>query len=191
MLFEIAMLIIGLSVAALVVFLIQTLKKMQTSLDAATRTMTEVQQVVQTVKGDVGEIVNSAKRIADQAEGKLTAIDPLVETVRETGEVLHEVASVAHNFSSLWTDRLKRRAEAAAAKQQAKDAREQAASASMQAYAADDMPEIGMGAGHDRLQVPHHNTVEPEHAGKTGFSPSWLDWMETGVRVARVIANQR
>ncbi|MCQ6562705.1 DUF948 domain-containing protein [Paenibacillus mendelii] len=191
MLFEIAMLIIGLSVAVLVVFLIQTLKKVQTSLDAATTTMTEVQQVVQTVKGDVGEIVNSAKRIADQAEGKLTAIDPLVETVRETGEVLHEVASVAHDFSSIWTDRLKRRAEAAAAKQQAKAAQEQSAAARMDSYAADDVPEINMGAGHDGLNGPHHITVEAEPAVKASFSPSWLDWMETGVRVARVIAKQR
>ncbi|MFB9327522.1 DUF948 domain-containing protein [Paenibacillus aurantiacus] len=184
MMFEIAMLIIGLSVAVLVFFLIQTLKKVQTSLDAASRTLTEVQGVVQTVKGDVSEIVTSARRIADQAEGKLTAIDPLVETVRETGEVLHEVASVAHNFSSLWTERLNRRAQMSAVKQQAKLAAEEAAAANTR---------ISMDAGHDGLRPAHTISVEGSRALHADVkpSPSWLDYVETGVKVARAITGTR
>ncbi|MBB3112059.1 uncharacterized protein YoxC [Paenibacillus phyllosphaerae] len=183
--FEVAMLIIGLSVAVLVFFLIQTLKKVQTSLDAASKTLTEVQSVVHTVKGDVSEIVTSAKRIADQAESKLTAIDPLVESVRETGEVLNEVATVAHNFSSIWTDKLKQRAQTLAAKQEARKAAKEAAAS------LEPVPSLAIDAGHDSLRPAHSISVEGQAGNVKSSSLSWLDWMETGVKVARAITGSR
>ncbi|CAH1223998.1 hypothetical protein PAECIP111893_05063 [Paenibacillus plantiphilus] len=199
---DVAMLIIGLSVAVLVVVLVQTLRKAQTSIDAASKTIVELQQTIHTWKGDVAELVGSARRIADRADSQLAAVEPLMATVKEAGEALHEVASVAHGFSSIWTSKLRRRQEAAEAKEAAR-AEEAKQRASYDPSSVEASYEGEPGSLHAASLAEAYGTdvhVERRAAGGDPIvmaetaaarqAPAWLDWMETGVHVARLIARR-
>ncbi|MBW7474668.1 DUF948 domain-containing protein [Paenibacillus oenotherae] len=206
MMMDVAMIIIGLSVAVLVVVLVQTLRKAQTSIDAASKTIVELQHTIHAWKGDVAELVGSARRIADRADGQLAAVEPLMATVKEAGEALHEVASVAHGFSSVWTSRLRRRQEAAAAKEavRAEEAERQAAyaAASTEGFlnGVDEREIAGMQAASLAEANGRNVRVERYAAGGDPIvmaetaaakqTPAWLDWMETGVHVARLFARR-
>lgn len=199
---DVVMIIIGLSVAVLAVVLVQTLRKAQTSIDAASKTIVELQQTIHTWKSDVAELVGSARRIADRADGQLAAVEPLMATVKEAGEALHEVASVAHGFSSIWTSKLRRRQEAAAAKEAAKseEAERQAAYDAVMADGGYD-GETGSLQAASLAEAYGADVHVDRHAAGGGpimmadraadrRSPAWLDWMETGVHVARLIARR-
>lgn len=199
---DVAMIIIGLSVAVLVVVLVQTLRKAQTSIDAASKTIVELQQTIHTWKGDVAELVGSARRIADRADGQLAAVEPLMATVKEAGEALHEVASVAHGFSSIWTSKLRRRQEAAEAKEEAR-AEEAKRRAAYDTSSVEASYEGEPGSMHAAALAEAYGTdvhVERRAAGGDSIvmaeaaaarqAPAWLDWMETGVHVARLIARR-
>ncbi|QYR20869.1 DUF948 domain-containing protein [Paenibacillus sp. sptzw28] len=191
---DIAMLVIGLSVAVLAVFMVQTLRKVQTSLDAAGKTLLEVQQVIHVWKDDIGDLVGSARKLTDRVDEQIGAIEPLMASVRETGAALHEVAGVAHGFSSLWSAKLRRRAEAAAAKDAAKAAaakrkmeaeKKEAITgrsiAAMESAPSSEGASINTGSGRDGYM---HSSAMAEQ------TPAWLAWMETGVHVARLFAKR-
>ncbi|MFC5649350.1 DUF948 domain-containing protein [Paenibacillus solisilvae] len=199
-LMDVAMLIIGLSVAFLAIFMIQTLRKAQSSLESAGKTLLEVQGAIHEWKGDVAELVGSAKKITDRVDSQLTAIDPLMATVREAGEALHEVAGVAHNFSSLWTSKLRRRAETAAAKeaQRAAEQKEREIEESYAIMETDGSIYVDMdSAGTAEAARIHAHSAQREmanahlkaKAAQSG-TPAWMEWMETGMRVARLIAKR-
>lgn len=200
---DVAMLIIGLSVAVLVVVLVQTLRKAQTSIDAASKTIVELQQTIHTWKGDVAELVGSARRIADRADSQLAAVEPLMATVKEAGEALHEVASVAHGFSSIWTSKLRRRQEAAAAKEAVRAEEAERRASYDTSTAVESSYEGEPGSLHAASLAEAYGTdvhVERRAAGGDPIvmaetaaarqAPAWLDWMETGVHVARLIARR-
>ncbi|GGD94533.1 hypothetical protein GCM10010911_61500 [Paenibacillus nasutitermitis] len=202
---DIAMILIGLSVAVLAIFLVQTLKKVQTSLDAAGKTLQEVQLAIHGWKDDIGDLVGSARKLTDRVDDQIDSIQPLMATVRETGEALHEVAGVAHNFSSIWSAKLRRRAEAAALKDAAKASRE-AEAKRLAALSAVNANTSGTGREMIDMQTAAaaegfsgdlpgataidksgylHTTAVPEQQ-----TPAWLSWMETGVHVAKLITRR-
>ncbi|MBW7455280.1 hypothetical protein K0U00_14740, partial [Paenibacillus sepulcri] len=146
----------------------------------------------------------SARKLTDRVDEQIGSIEPLMATVRETGEALHEVAGVAHNFSSLWSAKLRRRAEAAAVKDAAKAARDAEAKRNA-AYSA-----VNTGAGLTggetagmqtavTAEGASTNWMEEAPLDKSGYlhttaepqsTPAWLAWMETGVHVAKLIARR-
>lgn len=204
---EIAMILIGVSVAVLAVFLVQTLRKVQVSLDAAGRTLQEVQLAIRGWKdeigdlvGNAGELVGSARKLSDRVDEQIGSIEPLMATVRETGEALHEVAGVAHDFSSIWSAKLRKRAEAAAAKEAAKVQREAAAARRAAVAAAGrGHSDLEAAAAAEGISLPDRQPYMPygdsagsgySHMSESAEPPAWLAWMETGVNVARLIARR-
>jgi uncharacterized protein YoxC len=200
-LMDVAMLIIGLSVAVLAVFMVQTLRKAQTSLESAGKALLEVKSAIHEWKDDVAELVGSAKKLTDHAQNQLTAIDPLMASVREAGEALQEVAGAAHNFSSIWSSKLRRRAQTAAAKE-AELAAEQTEREIEESYAimeSDDSPYMNMnsavtadaaGSSGQSAQIEMARAHLKAKAAKKSATPVWMEWMETGMHVARLIAKR-
>jgi len=203
---DIAMIVIGVSVALIAIFLVQTLRKVQTSLDAAGKTLQEVQQAIHVWKDDVGDLVGSARKLTDRVDDQIVAIEPLMATVRETGEALHEVAGVAHKFSSIWSAKLNRRAQAAAVKDAAKAAAQRENEARKQLYQADGQAAGGTGRGivtmetaaaaegasgiNGGIAVDSSGYVHSSDPAEQEQVPAWLAWVETGAHVARLIAKR-
>lgn len=180
-LMDAAMIIIGASVAILAIFMVQTLRKAQMSLESAGKTLLEVKGAIHEWRSEVTELVDSAKKLTDNAQNQLTAIDPLMATVREAGEALHEIAGAAHNFSSIWSNKLRRRAETAAAKEAQREA-EQQEREKEESYAI-------MKTDSSIYREMAHAHLKADEAKKSG-TPAWMEWMETGMQVARLIAKR-
>ncbi|PZD94681.1 hypothetical protein DNH61_17165 [Paenibacillus sambharensis] len=107
---EIAMLIIAVSVAVLVVFLVKALRKATDSLDTANATLTEARDAINMWKDDVQHLVVSVKDLTNQVNRQVEAVDPLMASVRDMGEALHEVTTTAKEASVTWMDKVKERA---------------------------------------------------------------------------------
>ncbi|MGN7455292.1 DUF948 domain-containing protein [Paenibacillus pasadenensis] len=191
----ISVLIIAISIAVLVVYLAQTLKKVQSSLDAASGAIREVQGAVQEWKGDVDELVVSVKDLTKQVNHQIDAVDPLMASVREVGTTVHEVAAAAREFSTGWTNRLRRKAHESAVTAELEEkglksslpaAETDARSGSAAAYAGTAVPlrSGGSAAGQPPKKVP----VLAEDASG---SPAWVGWLDVGIQAARLIRSSR
>ncbi|WP_052702981.1 DUF948 domain-containing protein [Paenibacillus beijingensis] len=185
MLLEISVLIIAIAVAVLVVFLVQTLKKAQASLEAASGAIKEVQSAIKEWKGDVDDLVVSVKDLTKQVNHQIDAVDPLMASVREVGQTVHEVAAAAREFSTGWTMKLRRKAREAAAVADAENRASLSAKNAGAAYAGTAVPvKPGIAATGER---PAGVTASPEPAG----SASWMEWLDVGVQALKLIRQSK
>lgn len=110
---EFAVMIMAVSVAVLVVYLVMTLKKVQTSLDTANQTLGEARDAIHSWKGDVQGLVVSVKDLTNQVNRQIDAVDPLMASVRDMGEAIHEVTSSAKEVTESWMGKLRSQAQKA------------------------------------------------------------------------------
>ncbi|SDT15347.1 Uncharacterized protein YoxC, contains an MCP-like domain [Paenibacillaceae bacterium GAS479] len=191
----ISVLIIAISIAVLVVFLVQTLRKAQQSMEAASGAIREVQGAIKEWKGDVDALVVSVKDLTNQVNHQIDAVDPLMASVREVGTTVHEVAAAAREFSSGWTNRLRRKAHESAVTSELKT---EGIKASLPAVGADSLSSsaaayagtaVPLRAGAAAVgQSPHKvPVVAEEPAG----APAWIGWLDVGIQAARLIRSSR
>ncbi|OXM13168.1 DUF948 domain-containing protein [Paenibacillus herberti] len=188
----ISVLIIAISIAVLVVFLVQTLRKAQQSMEAASGAIREVQGAIKEWKGDVDALVISVKDLTNQVNHQIDAVDPLMASVREVGTTVHEVAAAAREFSSGWTNRLRRKAHESAV---ATELKTEGIKASLPAVGADSLSSSAVGTavplragaaapGQPPQKIP---VVAEEPAG----APAWVGWLDVGIQAARLIRSSR
>ncbi|MFD1020989.1 DUF948 domain-containing protein [Thalassobacillus hwangdonensis] len=77
----------------LVAFLILTLRKLMATLAETKETLYDARQSVNTITDEAEELMNEANKISVDVKGKMEAVDPLVESVRDMGEMLHSATS--------------------------------------------------------------------------------------------------
>lgn len=152
MIIEISVLIMALSVAALVIFLIQTLRKAQHSIETANETLREARDLIHSSKDDVEGLVGNVRDLIAQVNTQVGAVEPLMSSVRDVGTVVHEVTTAAREVSTSWMGSLKRKSQHAVAQV-------------------------------DRATAA--KAAEPAPANNM----KWLDWLDTGVKVARGVQN--
>lgn len=100
--YEYSVALIAVAFAALAVFAILAIRRMMRSLDETSKTLSEVRAAVSGLSREAEDILGEAALITEDVRGKIKAVDPIVATVQEAGEVLHTVAhSVKEATASL------------------------------------------------------------------------------------------
>ncbi|GIP54596.1 MULTISPECIES: DUF948 domain-containing protein [Paenibacillus] len=107
MIWEISVALIAVAFAVLVVFLIKTLKAAEKSLDKTTQTLQEVQKTIDELSYEVKNVVRQANDITGDLQHKMEQIDPVLESVKNVGDVLNEVTLAAKQVSTAFIDRIK------------------------------------------------------------------------------------
>ncbi|MFC7322411.1 DUF948 domain-containing protein [Halobacillus campisalis] len=77
----------------LVVFLILTLRKLMATLAETKETLSDARKSVNSISYEAEELIHEANKISVDVKGKMESVDPLVESVRDMGEVLHNATS--------------------------------------------------------------------------------------------------
>ncbi|UXH43287.1 DUF948 domain-containing protein [Rossellomorea vietnamensis] len=77
----------------LVVYLIMTLRKVMTTLAETEKTLSDTRNAVNGITGEAEELIHTANQISDDVKGKMKAVDPLIESVHDVGDMLHNVTS--------------------------------------------------------------------------------------------------
>ncbi|MEC0372666.1 DUF948 domain-containing protein [Paenibacillus chibensis] len=107
MLVGISVAIIAVAFAVLVVYLIKTLLAAKDSLEKTTQTLQEVQQTIDELGYEVKQIVRHASDITVDVQHKMKQIDPVMNSVKNLGEVLSEVTLAAKQASSTMIQKFK------------------------------------------------------------------------------------
>ncbi|MFC3788843.1 DUF948 domain-containing protein [Paenibacillus sp. GCM10012307] len=110
MLIEISVLIMAIAVVVLVVFLIQTLREAQASIQTANETLRETKELVHQSKEDVQELMKGVSELIHQVNQQVGAVEPLMSSVRNVGTAVNEVTAAAKEASAAWSGSLKRQA---------------------------------------------------------------------------------
>lgn len=100
MLTQISIFIIAIAFAVLVIFLIKTLKAAQGSLDKVTQTLQDVQKTVDELSCEVKQTIRYVNDITVDVDHKLKQVEPVIESVKNLGEVLSEVTLAAKQAST-------------------------------------------------------------------------------------------
>ncbi|MBP2001984.1 uncharacterized protein YoxC [Paenibacillus shirakamiensis] len=89
--FQTSVTLIAVAFAALVLFGILTLRKLMASLDETNKTLGEVRGAVHGLTSEAQRLIRNANQVTADVKGKMRAVDPIVETAQDVGEVLHSV----------------------------------------------------------------------------------------------------
>jgi uncharacterized protein YoxC len=108
MLTQISIFIIAIAFAVLVIFLIKILKAAQGSLDKVTQTLQDVQKTVDELSYEVKQTFRHASDITADVDHKLKQVGPIMESVKNLGEVLSEVTLAAKQASTALMTRLQK-----------------------------------------------------------------------------------
>lgn len=117
MIIELSVALIAIAFAILVIFLIKTLQAAKGSLEKVSQTLQEVQKTVDELSYEVKQTVRHANDITVDVQAKMKQIDPVMDTVKNIGEVLSEVSLAAKQVSSSLMDRFKNKSEISPASQ--------------------------------------------------------------------------
>ncbi|GGD09850.1 DUF948 domain-containing protein [Pontibacillus salipaludis] len=77
----------------LVVYLVLTLRKVMTTLAETEETLSDVRKSVNGITEEAEELLNEANQISVDVKGKMEAVDPLIESAHDVGDMIHEVTS--------------------------------------------------------------------------------------------------
>ncbi|PYZ92275.1 hypothetical protein CR194_15675 [Salipaludibacillus keqinensis] len=77
----------------LVVFLIMTLRKLMATLAETKETLSDARKSVNSITDEAEDLIHEANKISVDVKGKMESVDPLVESVRDMGEMLHSATS--------------------------------------------------------------------------------------------------
>ncbi|MCA1065293.1 DUF948 domain-containing protein [Rossellomorea sp. AcN35-11] len=77
----------------LVIYLILTLRKIMATLGETEKTLADARKAVNGITDETEDLIHTANQISEDVKGKVKAIDPLVESAQDVGEMLHDVTS--------------------------------------------------------------------------------------------------
>lgn len=99
MIIELSVALVAIAFAVLVFFLIKTLKSAKGSLDKMSQTLQEVQKTMDELTYEVKTTVRHANEITADLQGKIQKIDPVIDSVKNLGDVLNEVTLTVKQVS--------------------------------------------------------------------------------------------
>lgn len=109
MIWQISVAVVALAFVVLVVYLVKTLKAAEQSLHTTTTTLQEVQKTIDQLGFEVKQIVKQANDLTGDIQHKMKQIDPVLESVKNAGEVLNEVTLATKQVSVALAGRIKNR----------------------------------------------------------------------------------
>jgi uncharacterized protein YoxC len=77
----------------LVVYLILTLRKVMTTLNETRKTLSDTRTAVNGITDEAEELIHTANQISIDVKGKMKAVDPLVESAHDVGDMIQSVTS--------------------------------------------------------------------------------------------------
>jgi uncharacterized protein YoxC len=99
MIIELSVALVAIAFAVLVFFLIKTLKSAKESLDKVSQTLQEVQKTIDELTYEVKTTVRHANDITVDVQGKIQKIDPIMDSVKNLGDVMNELTLTAKQIS--------------------------------------------------------------------------------------------
>jgi uncharacterized protein YoxC len=99
MIIELSVALVAVAFAVLVIFLIKTLKSAKESLDKVSQTLQEVQKTIDELTYEVKTTVRHANDITADIQGKILKIDPVVDSVKNLGDVMNELTLTVKQVS--------------------------------------------------------------------------------------------
>lgn len=99
MIIELSVALAAIAFAVLVFFLIKTLKSAKDSLDKVSQTLQEVQKTIDELTYEVKTTVRHANDITADVQGKIQKIDPIVDSVKNLGDVMNELTLTVKQVS--------------------------------------------------------------------------------------------
>ncbi|MFB5759991.1 DUF948 domain-containing protein [Paenibacillus medicaginis] len=103
---EFSVFLIAIAFVGLVVSVIALLRKVLVSLDEANKVLAEARTAVRDINSEVGSVLQHANEIAVEVKDKIRAIDAIVNSAQDVGQILHTVTDTARravavlNYSS-------------------------------------------------------------------------------------------
>lgn len=107
MIIEISVAVIALAFVALVIFLIKVLQSAAKSLDNVSSTLVDVQKTIEELTYEVKQTIRNVNDITVDVDHKLKQVDPLMETVKNLGEILNEVTLSSKDLSTRVIEKVK------------------------------------------------------------------------------------
>lgn len=107
MVWQWALVIVALAFAVLVIFLIKTLQAGTKTLENTAQTLKEVQKTMDELTYEVKQVVRHTNDIALDANHKLKQLDPVMESVKNLGQLLNEVTLVSQQYSHRMIEKAK------------------------------------------------------------------------------------
>lgn len=99
MIIELSVALAAVAFAVLVFFLIKTLKSAKESLDKVSQTLQEVQKTIDELTYEVKTTVRHANDITADVQTKIQKIDPIVDSVKNLGDVMNELTLTVKQVS--------------------------------------------------------------------------------------------
>lgn len=101
MVWEISVAGIALALVVLIIFLIKALMTAERTMVKSAQALQEVQKKVDELSIDIRQFVKQAKDITSDLQLKMKQIDPILESVKNTGDLINEVSSITKQATSL------------------------------------------------------------------------------------------
>lgn len=160
MIWEISVALIAVAFAVLVVFLVKTLKAAENSLEKTTQTLQEVQKTIDELSYEVKSVVRQANQITGDLQHKMEQIDPVLESVRNVGDILNEVTLATKQVSTALIDKIK------------------SPSKSKSAKASSNTVPVVTGS-----EIPPQATAYAAPASSAAAVPGWMKWVDIAAGV--------
>jgi uncharacterized protein YoxC len=100
MVYQISVAAIAIAFVVLVVYLIRTLKSLTVLIENTNQTLTRVEQQVGAVTSDTTELIQHAKEIVVDVQGKIKKMDSTFSSLKQSGEAAKEVTLSVRQVSS-------------------------------------------------------------------------------------------
>ncbi|MBN8193855.1 DUF948 domain-containing protein [Bacillus sp. NTK074B] len=84
----------------LVVYLILTLRRVMHTLDETKKTLADTRSAVNGITEEAEELIHTANQISVDVKGKMKAVDPLVESAHDVGDMIQSVTSSVKRAAS-------------------------------------------------------------------------------------------
>ncbi|MFY4776659.1 DUF948 domain-containing protein [Metabacillus sp. RGM 3146] len=93
MLVQLCIAAVSVAFICLVVYLILTLRKGMVTLSETKETMAEVKTAVHGLSEEAEQFIHTANQVTVDVKDKMRSVDPLLESVHDVGEVIHQVTN--------------------------------------------------------------------------------------------------
>ncbi|WP_068606015.1 DUF948 domain-containing protein [Paenibacillus swuensis] len=92
--------LVAVSFAALAYYGIRTLNKTMESLTETNQTLAEVRKDTRELSEEAKRILHTAGDISQDVKGKIRKVEPIVDTVQDVGEILHNMTSTVKEIAA-------------------------------------------------------------------------------------------
>ncbi|MNO86106.1 hypothetical protein D3C76_774960 [compost metagenome] len=157
MIWQISVALIAAAFVVLVIFLIKTLRAAELSLHTTAQTLEDVQKTIDELSVEVKQVVRQANVLTSDLQHKMDQVDPVLESVKNVGEVLNEVTLAAKQVSSSFIGKIKH------------------------------SPRSPKAATHAPVEVnkpaPQNNNASHEAVANAHNQASWMKWVDIAATV--------